>query len=244
MAAFRDTVDAVCGFRQWFNEYFSRYIDTPCPPQLEQFLGPSQFKETLEVGQIDRMKLQAFSDTIIVFFPLGNSFKKVQWGAIHAVLCACALLIPEFLAKGIPIRGAVELGLGVEISDGDLYGAVLSETVRLEKNAGYPRILAGKALVDFVRNNAPAPQYWFEKDDTCDDRFIVDYAGKFSRQPGNAFLKGALTKAQQYAHTELARHKQELGRFAPDELDRSKKKEKLVDYYQKLTRYLDSRLCK
>jgi hypothetical protein len=46
-----------------------------------------------------------------------------------------------------PVRGGIEIGLGAELDDREIFGSGISEAYRLEsKIADWPRILIGKQL--------------------------------------------------------------------------------------------------
>jgi hypothetical protein len=49
------------------------------------------------------------------------------------------------------VRGGIDVGLGLEIFDGEYYGRALVEAYRLESNeAQYPRVLVGSGLTRYL----------------------------------------------------------------------------------------------
>jgi hypothetical protein len=59
------------------------------------------------------------------------------------------------LACGIPIRGAIEVGIGVEFWPGELYGPVLLNAHRLESTvAQYPRIVVSPQACHYMNTQA------------------------------------------------------------------------------------------
>ena len=68
---------------------------------------------------------------------------------LSAYTCVSIL---EFRA-GTFFRGGIEIGAGIELSDGDLYGPVLNNVHQLEeKVANYPRVVIGKRLDNFIHS--------------------------------------------------------------------------------------------
>ena len=64
------------------------------------------------------------------------------------------------LVWGHPARGGLDVGLGVEIAPGEVYGAALERAYQLESEvAQHPRLVIGKELVaylDFLTSRAAA----------------------------------------------------------------------------------------
>ena len=70
---------------------------------------------------------------------------------IYAVLFSAAGMMATALAAGIPLRGGVEIGLGIDLSENEIYGRGLVLAHDLESIlAGYPRILVGPELAQFL----------------------------------------------------------------------------------------------
>ena len=56
-----------------------------------------------------------------------------------------------FVAVGVPIRGGVEVGLGVEMFEHEYYGRVLVDAYLIESTAAdYPRVLVGPRLLNYL----------------------------------------------------------------------------------------------
>jgi hypothetical protein len=85
------------------------------------------------------------------------------------------------LAKGQPVRGALEIAWGVELHPGELYGAVVARAYELESEvAGYPRIVIGQQLLKFIdlhcltTANDPFTRYDRTLAHICRDMISVD----------------------------------------------------------------------
>ncbi len=98
-----------------------------------------------------RTTIEAFSDTVITYSNLDKSSTKVPvsdiWRIITSVMF-CQLLC---LANKTPLRGAIDLGLGFPLFDGNFYGPLLNRLHHFEsKNADYPRVIVGPRLHKFI----------------------------------------------------------------------------------------------
>ena len=77
-----------------------------------------------------------------------------SWGAHSLAIYSCLFSICGLfiwaLAKERAFRGALEVGLGTEISEEEVYGPVNVRVSELEKDAGYPRIIVGSGLLNHL----------------------------------------------------------------------------------------------
>jgi len=56
------------------------------------------------------------------------------------------------LSQGKALRGAIDIGLGTKLSNGEVYGSVSLDVYELEsKAAQYPRIVIGHGVIDFLQ---------------------------------------------------------------------------------------------
>lgn len=93
-----------------------------------------------------------FSDSLIVHIPLSNDTGKFQCHAIYGVLAATAVTFLSCLVHSWVIRGGIELGLAMDIEEGEVYGPALAKAYRLESRvAQYPRVVIGEELVDYLQ---------------------------------------------------------------------------------------------
>ncbi len=93
-----------------------------------------------------------FSDSLIVHIPLRNDLGKFQCRAIYSVLAATASTFLSCMSNGWAIRGGIELGLAMDIDDGEIYGPALARAHTLESRvAGYPRIVVGEELIRYLQ---------------------------------------------------------------------------------------------
>ena len=96
-----------------------------------------------------------FSDSLIVHIPLSDNLGKFQCHAIYGVLTAAALTVLSCLVHSWAIRGGIELGLAMDIGEGEIYGPALARAYRMESRvAQYPRIVIGEELIRYLRKIA------------------------------------------------------------------------------------------
>jgi hypothetical protein len=99
------------------------------------------------------LKSYMFSDFVVFFLSLGEN--KTPFEGIFAVLASGASTLLMMLSGGHAIRGGIDIGIGIELSDGDVYGAALAKAYDLEsKTARYPRIVIGDNLFNYIHKNA------------------------------------------------------------------------------------------
>lgn len=81
---------------------------------------------------------------------------------VYGCIASCCILHLTSLITNSPIRGGIDVGLGLNISevgDPEVYGPVLGNAYNLEsKVADYPRILVTDGLIAFLEQMARLPQ--------------------------------------------------------------------------------------
>ncbi len=107
----------------------------------------SEQRKWVEQRKQSRMWRRGFSDSYFIVVPCLN---ESSWGSYsldiwRSLVSICGLFIWA-LAKEKPFRGAVEVGLGTEISPGEVYGPVNVRVLELEAAAGYPRVVVGEGF--------------------------------------------------------------------------------------------------
>lgn len=121
-------------------------------------LRPENMKAALENLQGNDVQSYAFSDSLIFHASLNTQQGRlVPVDSCFQILTAlvCAQLLA--LARGCPFRGGVEVGRAAVFNGNQILGPALSDAVKLEKQAQYPRILAGKGLYDYLQLNCQRP---------------------------------------------------------------------------------------
>jgi len=187
----KETYGKVEDFRNIFSKSFNIFPELFFNHPKLATLSPT---EQAEVKKIAKCTLRFFSDLAVFYTPLDAKNELSACFNIAAMLYACTgAAITKFKAGNF-FRGGIEIGAGAELGNGDLYGPVLSEAHRLEREvADYPRIVIGKKLSNLIqiKKRAANSGNYLESvlaqiDDFCkkiiyqdeDGEFMIDYLGK------------------------------------------------------------------
>ena len=121
-------------------------------------LRPESMKVALEKLQGNDVKSYAFSDSLIFYASLNTQQDRLVpvsscFGILTALVCAqlCSL------ARGVPFRGGVEIGRAALFDGNQILGPALSDAVKLEKQAQFPRILVGSEFHKYLQLNSQLP---------------------------------------------------------------------------------------
>jgi hypothetical protein len=241
--ALKNTYGAVSQMRMSFFDAFNAYKRKA---SVASHLTPEQQKI---YGQMDNnpIQSQSFSDSIVVFQSLStNSDAKVPVRGILGILIASALTFVHSLSVGHPIRGGIDVGVGFQPKDNEIYGPALARAYDLEsRTANYPRIIVGDELIRYFtaltsnqstdilathsRNVAKECAQCMAYDD--DGIPFVDYLGPYFRThiADNAYYVSFIDKAYNYILESSSRNKKE-------------KNSKLAFRYKLLRNYFEASL--
>jgi hypothetical protein len=192
----------------------------------------------------NRLETTSFSDFVMNYFSLENTDMKTPIHGIYFMLFSTSIVFLKMLAKGVKIRGGIDIGVGMEISDKELFGPVLSNVYKLESTVSqYPRIVVGENLIKFLKDaiditpasNSDKINIEFAKicfnvmiKDT-DGVYIVDYLGEnFEKYHGHD-----LTEFKNKAYDALVHEYQ---------LHFNKGNQKLAERYFRVLNYFEKRL--
>jgi hypothetical protein len=143
----KKTFGAVDMFRKIFDQYFTEsQKETPTPSFI-----PEKDRKLFDALKKSEVKFQGFSDATIVYVPLQEKEGIVPINGVCDALIACASTFLLMMSAGYACRGGIDVGVGSEMFDGEIYGPALYEAYRLESQvAQYPRIVIGKNLIDYL----------------------------------------------------------------------------------------------
>jgi hypothetical protein len=213
---------------------------------------PKEIRMILEQMEFPEIKIVFFGDAVIIYSKLTNESGRFSSGSIYAMIYGCALSLLVGFSRGIALRGAIEIGIGADWPEFGMYGSALFGAYELESTiAGYPRVVLGKELIDFLseyKNNSSVDPVWKNNQQLankcfsimCEDRDgrpIVDFLSpnmptiiEHSMQDSSfKYLKTLVKEGFQFVKKEYTYRKQ-------------KKDTKLAWRYSALLDYYTSRL--
>lgn len=205
-------------FQQFFDSYASvENIYRRLPPQMQNQLPD------MAPGEL---KWQRFSDGFVIYVPLGNGLVKSPVNSLFGLLMAAGLHCMIGLAGKAPVRVGIDVAWGVEYRPGEIYGAAVAYSHKLEsKIAQWPRVVIGDGLVDYLRyfyNSVGydlSSQYRRTISRLClnlvhadsDSQNILHYLGPEFREASHDTFDGPLVdKAKAYIEEQL-RHWRHVG---------------------------------
>ena len=121
-------------------------------------LRPENLKAAFKTLQGNEVNSYAFSDSLIFYASLSTQQDRlVPVASCFSMLGALACAQLWSLARGCPFRGGVEVGRAAQFSGNQLLVPALSDAVKLEKQAQFPRIIVGKEFCKYVELNSKLP---------------------------------------------------------------------------------------
>lgn len=152
--AHKQTAFFVETLRTGFKDFFDAYTADKEPSVKVPSEKMEQFKAMLK----SNLKHQRFSDSIQAYVCLHtDTYHSNAINGVFGALLACGGMLLLSLASKKAFRAGVEVGLGTELDNGEIYGPVLYKAYELEsKVAEYPRIVVGKELINYLTTLANA----------------------------------------------------------------------------------------
>lgn len=211
------SVGRVVGTQKHFETYLNSIVSGPTIYQS----FPTRLRDALPDMAPPEVKWQRFSDGFVVFVPLGDGMVRSPVNSIYGLLTASGMHCLVGLAGAAPIRAGIDVAWGVEYREGELYGAALCHSYKLESEvAQWPRVVVGDGLISYLKHYATttgqgmSSQYRKGMADLClsyirEDRdgvAILDYLGAtFREMAGEAIGPDVLRKALGYVKQQLAK---------------------------------------
>ena len=209
-------------------------------------LPPERRPEFTSIRTLEAFQT-GFSDSFVVAFPLQvdgiverlSRARAVMdtWNALHG-LAALALLS---LAQGVPWRGGIDVGIGLETFPKEVYGPALLSAYSLESTvAEYPRLVLGRGLLDYLtfmeRRPATEPLDAFNASMASHSRKLV-----CTSEDGWPMLH-ILSPVVMEASLNLVEAKETAHQWVREQCVRhwSDRNEKLFRRYSRLARYFDA----
>lgn len=97
------------------------------------------------------IQIKSFSDLISSYVSLRDDKNELQFEGIFFLMFAHCEVFLKMLAKGIPLRGGIDIGIGLKIEKNELYGTALLNPYLLESNVAKSiRIVVGRELSSYI----------------------------------------------------------------------------------------------
>lgn len=123
-----------------------------------KLLRPENLKAALENLQGNDVNSYAFSDSLIFYASLNTQQDRlVPVDSCFRILTALVCAQLWSLARGVPFRGGVEVGRAALFNGNQILGPALSDAVKLEKQAQFPRILVGNEFCNYLQLHSQLP---------------------------------------------------------------------------------------
>ncbi len=230
-STFAKTYEPIRLLRKIFQNEYYRYI------------SDDKIQKTNPELDFNTLQTSVFSDFVMNYISLRNTDKVLPLQGVYFMIMSTGIIFLKMLAKGIKIRGGIDLGISMEIDQNELYGAGLLNTYNLEsKVAKYPRIVIGDNLIkylEYCKSIKPENEYdqlnqEFAK--RClrvivadiDGQYIIDYLGESFKKYYGDDLSSTIDKAYEETVKEYNAH---IGRNS-----------KLAFRYNNLRGYFEDRL--
>ena len=156
----RDSIGNVLLLRKAFKDFFDAF--TSHLPDTD-LVAPEHRQEFIE-SQKTILHHYGLSDAIVIAVPLMNDNENcTPMNGVFAALAATCGVALLALSLEIPARAGIDVGVGVQIDDREIYGPALERAVRIEGQfAEYPRLVVGDELYAYLN--------WVEHQE-CQTRF-------------------------------------------------------------------------
>lgn len=115
----------------------------------------NKIKQDSSIFQSNEIQVHSFSDLIITHVSLRNDTNKTHFEGIYFLLMGNGLVFLQMLSEEKPLRGGVDIGIGIKHNGDEIYGSALSNAYYLESEiAKSIRIVVGKSLYKYIQKTA------------------------------------------------------------------------------------------
>jgi hypothetical protein len=148
ISSLQNTYGRVLKFRKIFNGFLAKF----CKPSaldavFQEISDPDELKLWNQFSQ-ERILTKGISDSLIMTLPLLLTNGLAPLKSIYGVLGACGSSMLASLNYNFAFRGGIEIGPCIfDQRSSEVYGSALNDAVRYEKEADWPRIVVGSALI-------------------------------------------------------------------------------------------------
>jgi len=179
----KNTIGAILSLQK----YAETMMKTALTPSQERKMAfPPKYHEIYDKILQTNIKHQRWSDGLVLFTSLSDPNIRCPVVALFDLLGLAGTMCFRGLSKKQPIRGAIDIAWGLELRDGELYGAVVAKAYELESHvAQYPRIIVSQRTIGFLeahrqnKNNDIYSQCNRQFTEMCLNMIVEDSDGYF-----------------------------------------------------------------
>lgn len=148
LATLRETAGRVLAVRRSFRDMLGTLTN------LDNLLA-SLPEEIRELGRQMRemdVGFRGMSDSLVVTAAMQNDNEHCRAvNGVFALMFSTAAMVATGFAAETPIRGGIDVGLGIDLEGDEVYGPALARAYDLESGiADYPRVVLGRELLVFL----------------------------------------------------------------------------------------------
>lgn len=149
--ALRSTVGVVLDMGSRCENFYRAFDRPPLRSEELKQLSREQKRKFERIRKGCPLHTQQFGDTFVFYSPVVDEDGDISMTSLYKMIGVSAMAIIQGLARGSPIRGALALGPGTELSSNRLYGPVLAQAHHLEsKRCGYPRVVVAPEALELM----------------------------------------------------------------------------------------------
>lgn len=190
----------------------------------------------------NNLEVNSFSDLITSYVSLRDDNDTIQFEGIYFLLFGNGLVFLQMLSEKKPLRGGIDIGLGIKHNYNEIYGSALSRAYYLESEISKSiRIVIGESLYKYISDTASAD---IESNDLLD--YNIYWAKKcleiIKKDVDEQYIINYLSKPFQEMESFKFHHNNAL-KFIKSEMDKFKleKKDKEFKMYEETYIYLQSK---
>jgi len=199
---FFDQIRKTVGTVELFRKLFIKFYESSNKRQIVTSQFSPEQKQIYNQIKSNPVKLQMFSDFVALSLSLRDDINKVPMIGVYSVIASIGATCLTMLAGSdvigsTNIRGGVDIGIGIELSNGDVYGAAIARAYKLENQvAQYSRIVLGDEFINYIQHqrgilcNSPFDIMNKRLAELCSEMIAIDEDGfPFIDYLGEGFKK-------------------------------------------------------
>ncbi len=236
---FLETAGAVETLHKSFEIFFKGF--TEIHPEIQSWLdaSPLEVQEQFLKSKELNLKYLKFSDTVVLYFTLDRENNQLPMKSIYSALASASATFLTMLVHEIPLRGAIDIDIGIELDESGIYGPILHNLHDLEsKCADYPRIIVGDELIQMIDVYNKEPVREGDTLQRINKAIIPNIYTLIKTDNDGKNVLNYLDKSLSKAFEEKKEIYKKINSFVDEQYHATKDNEKLHKKYQKLKYFI------